>query len=519
MRRPARSKTGGGRGQVSMSASLPAPVGGWNARDALGEMDAKDAITLTNWFPSTSDVVLRNGYTQFATGFGGQVESLMTYAGGSSEKLFAVANNSIYNATAGGAIGAADVTGLTNSRFQYTNVATAGGNFLLAVNGTDKLRGYSGAAWYTDGDGTHDITGVNTNTIIGLTLFKFRVWMVQKDTLNVWYLPTNAISGAATSFSLQGVAKEGGYIMAVESWTIDAGSGVDDLLVFVTSKGEVIVYKGTDPASATTWALVGVWRLGAPIGRRCLMKYAGDLLIICQDGLLALSSALQSSRVNPKVALSNKIQFATSESIGLYATNFGWDLLYYAKQNMLFLNVPVNTGGMQQQYVMNTITGAWCNFTGWNANCWEIFSDDPYFGGSGFIGRAWNGTSDAGSNVSADSKQAFNYFGSEGELKRWTMIRPILLSDGTPSIFADLNIDFDDYDTSSPLSFLPPSYGTWDASLWDSAIWGAGLTSLRQWQGANGVGYCAAVRLKTASSGLNVHWVSTDFVMERGGVL
>ncbi|MDY6498001.1 hypothetical protein, partial [Clostridioides difficile] len=178
--------------------------------------------------------------------------------------------------------------------------------------GTDKLLNYDGTNWTkVDGASTYAITGVTTSTLNNIEVFKNRVWFTQAGTLNAWYLPTSAIAGAATAFPLQGIATLGGYLTGIGTWTIDAGYGVDDLLVFCTSKGQIIVYKGTDPASATTWALVGVWNVGTPVGPRCLYKYSGDLLYICQDGVLPLSSALQSSRVNPKVALTDKIQQAT----------------------------------------------------------------------------------------------------------------------------------------------------------------------------------------------------------------
>jgi hypothetical protein len=499
-------------------ASLPAPVGGWNARDALGAMKPLDAVTLTNWFPGTSDVSLRYGYTNFATGLPSQVETLMSYSGGATDKLFAISGTAIYDITAGGAVGAASVSSLTNARFQHINVATAGGSFLLAVNGADKLRGFDGTNWWTDGDGTHDITVLNTANAIGVCLFKNRVWLVEKNTLSAWYLPTSAIAGAATAFPLQSIASLGGYIMAIGTWTIDAGTGVDDLIVFVTSKGEVIVYRGTDPASASTFALVGVWQLGAPIGRRCLMKYSGDLLLICQDGLLPLSSALQSSRVNPSVALSDKIKSAASSAVSLYGSTFGWETLYFAKENMLFLNVPVSVGA-QQQYVMNTITKAWCNFTGWAANCWEVYQDNPYFGGSTVVCRAWNGQVDGTANISADGKQAFNYFGAPGQLKQWTMMRPILSTNGSPGIAAGLNVDFEDVPVTATVAFSTTSSGTWDSGLWDAAVWGGDTTIQKQWQGVTGLGYCAASRLQVAAQGIAVRWIATDLVMRRGAIL
>lgn len=501
-------------------ASLSAPVGGWNARDALGEMAPADAVTLTNWFPATSDVIMRYGYSLHATGFPAQVDTVMNYVSGTASKLFGISSGSIYDATSAGAIGAAAVTALTNSRFQYVNYTTAGGSYLVAVNGADKARYYTGSAWAKDGDGApYDVTGVNTNTLININVHKFRIWYVQKYTLKAWYLATGAIGGAATAFDLSGTAQLGGELVGMYTWTIDAGYGVDDLAAFITSEGEVIVYRGTDPASANTWALVGVFRIGAPIGTRCGVKFAGDLLLITQDGVVPLSGALQSSRTNPRVAMTDKIQYAVSTSVSAYGTNFGWQLLPFPKENMLFLNVPVAEGSTQQQYVMNTITKSWCNFTGWEANCWELFNDNPYFGGNKFIGKAWDTYADNATSINCDGLQAFNYFGSPGQLKRCTMIRPIFLTDGSPSISANVNVDFDASDTTGPLSFNPTTYGTWDSGLWDTALWGGDLTVQKNWQGATGVGYCFAPRVKAASKTIRVQWVSTDLALEKGGIL
>lgn len=503
---------------LAVPASLAAPVGGWNARDALGSMKPLDAVYLKNWFPTPTDVGLRLGYSNFATGMSGQVESLMAYAGGATDKLFAAVGTSIYDVSSGGAVGAAAVTSLTNARFQYVNVATAGGNFLLAVNGADKMRYYTGSGWTADGGGTYTVTGVNTNTIIGITLFKNRVWMVQKDTLNAWYLGTNSIQGTATAFPLQGIARLGGYIMAVGTWTMDGGYGMDDMLVFITNKGEVIVYNGLDPAEASSWQLTGVWNIGSPVGRRCFLKMGGDLLVICQDGLLPLSRALQSDRVDTSAALTDKILSAISQATTTYGANYGWQLCTFPKQNMLLLNVPVATGS-QEQYVMNTITKAWCNFTGWAANCWELWGDQVYFGGNGVVCKAWDTYADGSANIVGDGKQAFNYFGTPGMLKHFTMMRPIISTNGSPSIGAGINVDFEDTNVTSTVSFASTSYGVWDTSKWDQGLWGGGNTIQKQWQGVTGIGYCAAPRVQVASQGIDVRWIATDLVMRRGAIL
>jgi hypothetical protein len=325
-------------------ASLPPPVGGWNARDSLANMAPTDAVSLVNYFPGVSNVNLRGGYVKHATGLPDVVETLMTYNAGAADELWAISDGEVFDATSAGAVGTAAVTGLTNSRWEYTNVTTAGGSYLYMANGVDKPHLYNGSTWTAiDGVSSPAITGVTTTTLTSPTLFKNRMWFIQTGTLKAWYLPTSSVGGAAQVLDLSSVARLGGALVSMAAWTIDAGYGVDDNLVFVTDQGEVLVYRGTDPSSASTWALIGIWIVGAPIGNRCLMKYGGDLLVLTLDGLVPLASALQSSRLDPNVSLSDKIQGAFAAAAAQYKNNFGWCLLYNPQNNALIVNVPVST--------------------------------------------------------------------------------------------------------------------------------------------------------------------------------
>jgi len=501
-------------------ASLPAPVGGWNARDSLANMAPTDAVTLENFFPGVASVNLRGGYSKHATGLPGQVETLMTYNGAATTKMFAASVTGFYDVTSSGAVGSAVVSGLTNARWEYINVATSGGNFLYAVNGVDKPRLYNGSTWTAiDGSSTPSITGVTTTNLSNINLFKNRVWFIEKDTLKAWYLPTSSVGGAAQTLDLSSIAKFGGYLVAMGTWTIDAGYGVDDNLVFVTNKGEVIVYRGTDPSSASTWELIGVWVLGAPVSKRCFMKYGGDLLLLTLDGLLPLASALQSSRLDPNVALSDKIQGAFAAATSTYQNNFGWVMLYNAKNNALIVNVPISAGN-QEQFVMNNITKAWCKFTGWAANCFTIYQDDPYFGGDTYVAKAWtignSGFIDDTNNISGRALQAFNYFESRGVKKYFTRARPSLYSNGTPGISLSINVDFNQADSTAAIAYSPPIFSIWDTAVWDSATWGTGDVVQANWQGVTGIGYCGGIQMNTTSKNLSLQWASTDVVYQTG---
>src|SRR5712664_1948987 len=130
MREPSNSKSGRGAPRV-IGRSVVAPVGGWNAKDGLGAMKPNQAVILDNWFPKTSSVDLRGGYSSYATGMGaGSVESLFVWSG-STQKMLAAANNGIYDVSASGAVGAALATGYTSNRWQHVNIGTAGGQFIV----------------------------------------------------------------------------------------------------------------------------------------------------------------------------------------------------------------------------------------------------------------------------------------------------------------------------------------------------------------------------------------------------
>ncbi|MFA6904491.1 MAG: hypothetical protein WC236_15555, partial [Gallionellaceae bacterium] len=193
--------------RVSRTVSIPAPIGGLNARDSYADMAPTDAVKMENWFPLPSSVKLRLGHSVFSSGLGAYVETVMAYNGGATQKLIAAAGTNFYDCTAGGAVGAA-VTTCTNARWQHVNFATAGGYFLSCVNGVDAPKAFDGTTWTEPA-----ITGVTTTDLITVTVHMNRQWFIQKNTMKVWYLPVNSIAGAATSIHFSGLLKRGGYLM------------------------------------------------------------------------------------------------------------------------------------------------------------------------------------------------------------------------------------------------------------------------------------------------------------------
>jgi hypothetical protein len=445
----------------------------------------------------------------------------MFYNEGTTQEMFGAAGGNIYDVTGGGAVGTPVVTGQTSDRYQYINMGTAGGFFLLAVNGSDRMQYYDGSTWAempASGGGLH-ISGIDTADIIHINNFKTRVFMVEKNSFNVWYLPVASIGGNATKLDLSSIFRLGGYIMAMANWTIDNSAGIDDYAAFITSEGEVAIYSGTDPSSSSTWALEGTFRMGAPIGRRCFIKVGADVMVLTVDGAFPLSKSMLTDRSQLGLALTDKISPLVNADIRAYKNNFGWQPIYYPEGNKLIINVPITEGAVSRQYVMNTQHGAWSRFLGWNAFCFEILGDALYYGGNGVVVRADFGQSDNGANINAACQQAFSYFGSRGQIKKFTMARPIFSAEGIVNPAILMNVDFQQNRTTTSPGFTGGSGTDWDDGDWDMFDWGGEDVLTAKWQSITAVGYAAGIRVYTELKNIGCKWQASDVVFERGGVL
>lgn len=483
------------RPKVARGASVPPPVGGWDAISPVANMPPDRAITLDNWFPQLSWVELRKGFILHCpTSSGHPVETIAAYQGASSDALFAVSDGTIYDVTTDTFV--SQVTGLTNSRFQYANFATTGGNFLYMVNGADDPQYFDGAAWNVAA-----ITGITGGDLVTVTPHKNRLWFAVNNSSDAAYLDVDSIQGAATAFPVGGNWSLGGYLMQIASWSLDGGNGPEDYIAFISSRGQVSVYGGVDPD--TDFALVGTYTMGAPIGRRCITKVGSDVAIICIDGLVPLSKALIFDRAAvSQVALTQRIQRVMNQSARAYKDNFGWQVIGYPRGTRAILNVPIEENEEQQQYVMNTLSGAWCRFTGMNGSCWEVFQDRLYFGGNdGHVYQADTSGADYLGTLTADMRCAFNYYKARGNQKRWTMCRPQLTTDQQISPGLAFNIDFQE---NAPISTATAPFvesALWDEALWDEGLWVGTITNISQWQSVTGVGYCASIRMTVGVEG------------------
>jgi hypothetical protein len=503
----------------SLSATVPPAIGGWNARDPLDGMAAQDAVVLDNFFPGPANVKLRNGFSSHATGVGSdEVETLVefiTEAGVSF--LIATSATTIENATSSGA--ATDITGATTptvGRWQTVNFR----NNLIMVNGTDQPQRI------TESGGTPSVadavyTGISDDAdLVDVTSYKNRLYFVEKDSASVWYGAVDSVVGALTEFDVQSLFRRGGSIQWVSSWSRDSGSGSQDLLVICSVEGEVLVYQGTDPGNAN-WSLFGRFFIPVPIGRRSKINFGSDLLIITEQGVVPLSGILKGNEelTFEFTEITDKIQDAFRDVAVLRASNFGWEGILYPRGNYLLINIPIVEDGTSHQYVMNTLTGAWCRFTGQDASTWAVFNEELYFGATtgGIVYKADTGSSDNNANICPTLRQAFNFFNDRVLEKRFNLGRPLLTADNSLTFSFGVDVDFEVGSAVSETTTTGELGQDW-GDAWDSGSWAAGDIFSKNWLSVAGVGRSASVKLFGDFKDVNFSIDGFNIVYEPGGI-
>jgi hypothetical protein len=524
--RPAASRKSVLSQPVGKTKTFPAPSRGWIANENLADPKPGGAAILDNWFPTATGVRLRKGSNLYATaGSGIPIGALMPYVLGGLRRLFAANTIAIYDITAPASATvspAAVVSGRTNGDYSHLQFATPGGTFLIAVNGADQHLVYDGTSWATNSPA---ITGVSSATFSAVWSFGKRLFFVQKNTMDAWYLPVDAIGGAATKLPLGGVFTLGGSLLFGATWSIDAGNGLTQSCVFVTTEGEVAVYDGLDPASTSTWSLRGVYRIGRPLGVRAWMRAGGDLVIATDIGMIPLSQAIQRDfAALGLAAVSYPVETAWNATVAERST-LPWHVEIWPTASMVVIATPSPAGGEASCLVVNARTGAWCRYRGWDARSIAVWDGRLFFGtADGRVSEGEVGGLDAGLPYSATWIGLFDPLGAISAHKTAMMGRVTMRSIQDVGEQISVAVDWNTQVPTAPSA--APLLGTandWDAGLWNQLTWQAGkvLTRAGEWRStpAGGVVMAPVVQVTSGSAAeLDCEIVSFDLRYEGGGI-
>lgn len=512
----------------SYNYMLPAPIGGLNVRDSFDAMGESDAIVMDNYYPAETKVCLRGGYRAYAlTKSESKIETLMEFRHPEGNRLFACGDGKIWDISSPVVVNEMS-TGNSYSNWQYVQFKDR----LLACNGYDAPMTYckddEGAWKWKETDITG--TGLDTNKLINVCVSKQRLFYVERGSLKCWYSENvGEVQGKLLELDFSTLVSRGGYIQAVACWTQDGGQGIDDLTLFITSEGEVLVYAGSNPSSADDWALKGKYYISRPIGYRCTMQYQGDVILICEEGYIPLSQAMPlAQNGSAKTAYSDKIRGLVLERIRDNKNLPGWQGLIYPRGGYALFNVPIR--GQFEQHVINMSSGAWCRFTQIRSLCWGMFNGRLYFGSANGVYLFDEGYSDNGMHIMGNIHQAYSNFGS-GNLKKIQMINPRTKSSTRFALNIYIDTDFDDTEKNYQENIGNSGLTKWAndrvETKWSSlknpagTKWSTLKGSLRsQWICCSASGFKCSAVFKTKTRGNLIEWYNTGVRYEQSsGIL
>lgn len=493
--------------------SITAPVGGWNARDAIAAMAPTDAVSLVNWWPRQSDVVTRPGSKQFCdTGeTGHRVQSLLQHSYGAIHTMLAGVNGKIYDVSTA-------TKSLLSSGFasDYWVSDCLGGRTFL-VNGADTMQVYDGS---TLADAT--FTGVDLSTISFIEVYKERIFAVEKNSQRMWYGGVGSVTGALNVFDFSVVSSFKGNLMLLGRLKGDGGDGGnDDIFLAIFEEGDVIAYTGSDPDDPLNWSMLGKYHIGKPLSRFGIIDADDDLYLLTSRGYEKLGDLAKYGNSAPqRLILSYKIQQAVQDDINFVGVSDDWRLHLWPGGQMLIGNVPRPSTG-RCYHARNINTGAWAKFRNFNAYAWSMFGIKCYFGGDD--GKIYEFSdkysSDNGVDIVSDAQPAWNFLGYAGYQKEVSLVQAVLSASSRPPTMVTVGVDFEALPVTTYETGESGTFYYWDQCYWDQAYWFGKTTTYRQWLSRSALGDAIGLRVRVQTNQAAVSWNKTNILFTLGGPL
>lgn len=456
------------------------------------------------WFyPDTPDGVTTVNYSDST----GALEDGETVTGGTSGATATVWRDEIGGAPGSGRLVLINVTGSFSA--DETVEGSSSGNTVKVVSSAVVAGGTSFSG------------GLTTADMSFVWAYKDRVYYIESESLNVWYGDVDAYQGAFKLFPMNGIFSLGGSLLFGSSWSLassDSG-GMSAQCVFVTTEGEVAVFQGTSPDDAQTWRLVGVYRIGKPLGDKAVMRAGGDLVIATSTGFIPLSKAIQvdMAALSP-VAVSYPIDQAWSDALEARGRE-GWISAIWPDLYMGVV-VPPRSTEDPVAFVVNARTGAWGRYTGWDIRSMAVHRGQLYFGSTGGKVFTANVTGrDDGDMYAGRVIPLFRDFNASASYRAGRMARTdtrsnVPFNERVTALY-DWNMDI----PPPPRPAIIQTGNEWENAIWDQSVWSASAvaTQTQKRHSIGGYGYRMSLCYQVSSDSvtpLDVELVELDATYE-----
>lgn len=470
-----------GEARKVKSAFIPPPVEGLNLIAPPGQLGEQEARSLLNYWVFDSGIRQIPPFTQTITYTGANSNPVLLNSYDSL--IFYSAQNKIFKLSSATSGSPTDVTGAATITSGAWNPCVFNKRLFL-FNGVDN-------PLYHDYGGGNVVaftaTGPTVTTLKQGTGYKSRLYAVQTGSTVVWYGAVGAFSGTFTSFDIGDVLTFGSStLLCCFTWSYNQGLQNEELFVFLTNRGEVLIYSGDNPGAAN-WQLVSKTTIPFPGGYdvaasgQPFCRVGNDVYITTQRGVIPLSSIIAGVPVTDSTySISRKIKNQVSNDTNGGAVDRINPFVYFR-----------DVVSLSSLYVMNYERGAWSSYMpvlpAVDAKT-QIILNVRFFGNymliatgrpdatAGSIGYV-DLSASASSGMTYTWKSRFSNFGTPTQ-KHLKMLRVHGLNYGASSTFkntAYCSVEFTDAaspttdtrstsvaaDTNTIQEVVPPAMGRW----------------------------------------------------------
>ena len=466
--------------QQLRTVTLPAPTRGLVMSENESFIQPGAALVMDNWRPTMKGCGLRGGHKLWAQlPETTPVVSMFQYISADVQHLFAGNATNLYDVST---IEPVPVkTGQTSGNYAASQLSNEGGDHMLVCNEAgDYVLHFDGAVWVTYDTGqihTDPALPVPPTCADGKNLsyvwkYRNRYYFIERNTMNAWYLPLNAIAGQLSMIPLSGSATKGGKLIAGFSWSIDAGDGIDDKCVFMTDQGELLIFTGSDPSTLANWRQEGRYTASAPLGMNAWTPIGGDVLLATVDGIIPISAAITKDASQLALAaISRPIKPLWRNEVAA-KRGLPWTMCKWDEYGGLFVTWPGGAIGNQYCGVINVETGAWARYTGWDAMCFGRMHGGMFFGTqTGEIMEANVTGTDNGKSYTATLVGGWEMFSSQSTTIVWRQSRAAFSARAGEPFQPQLSATTDYViviPTPPPAAPDPGTLDVWDQGLWAS---------------------------------------------------
>ena len=523
--------------QQLQTITFPAPTRGIIQNENESFMQPGAAVICDNWKPTMKGVSLRGGCDRWCTlPEATPIYSMFEYDSGIVHKMFAGNQTKLYDVST--TTPALVKSGQTSGNYASAQFANASGDYLMVVNdkGDYPLR-YDGSGWTTLSSGQINASGpgssfvTNGHNLSYVCKYRNRLFFIEMNSMQAWYLPLDAIQGTLSLIPLSGAASKGGKLLFCATWSIDAGDGIDDKLVFCTDRGELLVFTGSNPADAANWHQEGRYEISPPMGMNAHLAVGGDLLIATIDGIVPISGAITKSRAELELAAITRQIKPMWRAEVLEKREWPWTMCKWDEYGAIFVAVPGSASGKERVLAVNAATGAWARYTGWDVTCFARMTSLMFFGTqTGKIMQADRGGYDDGMPYVATLVGGWEVFQSPSQTVTWRQARAAFTARPREPFIPQLSSTTDYVVTipTPPLAGPDPGpldlwdEGEWDSSEWDADTGPAPTTRNTGWVsiGITGFSHAPIVQVTVAqTSKPEVDLISIAATFERGAIV